>query len=78
MDWLRHKLGWPCRQPVTSHAFVACTWVYPWPETEHCGWLAHSQAGTCWRRERCHQPPEPCYRAAMGFTVHGPGCQHAA
>jgi hypothetical protein len=53
-DWLRHKLGLRCRQAVTDHGFVACTWTTPWPSPEHCGWRAHSQAVTCWLRERCH------------------------
>ena len=78
MDWLRHRLGWQCRRPVFHHGFVQLTWTMPWPEPDSCGWLAHPQAGRCALPERCHQPAEPCYRAAMGFTVHGPGCQHAA
>jgi hypothetical protein len=49
-DWLRHRLGLPCRQPVTGHGYVRATWD---GETR-CIWLAHPQAGRCFRPARCH------------------------
>lgn len=56
-DWLRHRLGLSCLQPVTGHAYERPE--HPaWGGTTRCIWLTHPQANRCFRPARCHETPE--------------------